>query len=67
MSVGNRRLAKRMKKEGLSERAAAELLGCSRSALNRYLHGERPWPSAVLVAIQRAYDIAPADFFKGTT
>ena len=64
MTVGGRKLARILDRHGTSEREAAELLGCSRSALNRYLHEERPWPGAVLVRIQTVYGIAPAEFFR---
>ncbi len=65
MSKGTERLARMMERQGMSERDAAAILGCSRSALNRYLRGERAWPSRVLHQIQTVYGIEPAAFFKG--
>lgn len=63
ITIGSKRLVAALKKLGLSEREAADRVGCGPSTMHRYLAGERSPAGKILFRIEKEFGIEGADFF----
>lgn len=66
MSITIERIQKLTEEKGLSVRDLAEEANCSKSAIQRYISGERGIPTDVIVGLANAFDVHPAYLFGWT-
>ena len=64
MTKGTKKLARVLVHRGLTDREAAKLLGCSRSVIQRFRHGERVPKGELLFKIEKIFDVAAESFFE---
>jgi len=64
VTKGSQKLAQVIRHRRLTDREAAELLGCSRSVVQRFRHGERVPRAELLFKIQKIFDVKPESFFE---
>lgn len=62
----NVRIAELMGEKGLTLRDLAEAVSCSKSAMQRYVSGERPIPTSVILGLSKAFEVHPAYLFCWT-
>jgi transcriptional regulator with XRE-family HTH domain len=63
VTVGSKKLAAKLRRLGLSERLAAQRVGCSRAAMHRYIAGERAPTGPILFRVCDAFKLNPRWFF----
>lgn len=63
MSITLDRIGKLVEETGATNRELAETIGCSKSAVQRYLTGQRDMPLSVVVGFARAFNVHPAYLF----
>ena len=60
------RISELVEEKGLTTRALADAVGCSKSAMQRYIAGERQIPASVIVGIAKEVGVHPAYLFCWT-
>ena len=62
----NARISELIEEKGLTLRELADAVGCSKSAMQRYISGERPIPTSVIAGLSEAFGVHPAYLFCWT-
>lgn len=63
MDITLSRIEKLVEETGATTRVLAEAVGCSKSAIQRYLTGQREMPTSVINGFAKAFNVHPAYLF----
>lgn len=63
MEITNARIAELFEESSLTIRDLAEEAGCSKSAMQRYIAGDRNVPTSVVEGLAKAFNVHPAYIF----
>lgn len=63
MDITLSRIEQLVNETGLTTRELAEAVGCSKSAIQRYLTGQRDIPTSVISGLAKAFHVHPAYLF----
>lgn len=63
MDITLTRIEKLVEETGATTRELAEAVGCSKSAIQRYLTGQREIPTSVISGLANAFGVHPAFLF----
>lgn len=63
MDITLNRIEKLVEETGATTRELAEVVGCSKSAIQRYLTGQREMPTSVVNGFATAFGVHPAYLF----